>query len=256
MDSPPPAPGFHRRGKLICIIIAFVCLAAAITALVTSNHAAPEPTFVWLDQAQFARQMQPGRLKRLYYKVVNFTAPVWQHFRPPKTQILITSKILSVHGVTTGQLGIGAAVATNETGAQIWLLLPAELDNLRQRLKTENGLHVVNAPSVMTADGQPASIFVGETLPKTLVSIGIAMDVNPKIVDHQFQLAMNAVYTEENDNPTIPVRTNFSTACRVKLQNAGGVLITAPDSKSMFGTNYWLILDSTAIDGFGKPIKL
>lgn len=257
MDSTAPAqvPN-RRRGIRVWVIIAVACLIAVFIAIFSSKKNAPEPNFVWLDQAQFARQMHPGRLKRLYYKVVNFTAPVWKHFTRPKTQILIASKILSVHGVTTGQVGIGAAVATNETGAQIWLLSPVELDDLRQRLKTEDGIHVVNALSVMTADGEPASIFSGYADSKTLASIGIIMDLDPKVVAHQFQLAMNAVYTDENDNPTIPVRTNLSVACRVRLSNAGGVLISSPVSRELNGTNYWLILAPTAIDGYGKPIKL
>jgi hypothetical protein len=257
MDSPPPAPRLNRRrGILIWVIIACACLVIAITAIITSNNSAPEPNFVWLDQRQFARQMRPGRLKRLYYKVLNLSAPLWQRFKKPKTHILIGSKFLAVHGLSTGDLGIGAAMATNETGTQIWILSPSELDELRQRLKTAHGIDVVNAPSLTVADGMPASIFVGQALPQTSASVGVTIDVIPKISSHQFQFAVNALYTEPNDGPTIPLRTNLSAACRVRLSNAGGLLISSPASKHLNGTNYWLILDSTAIDGFGKPIKL
>jgi hypothetical protein len=257
MDSPPPVSVPNRtKGIRIWFIIAAACLIAVIVAIISSNKAAPEPNFVWLDQSKFASQMRPGRLKRLYYKVVNFTAPVWQHFRRPKTHILIGSKIMAVHGLSTGELGIGAAIATNESGAQVWILSPFELDDLRQRLKTSNGIDVVNAPSIATADGEPATLFVGYAQPQTFASIGVTLDVSPKIASHQFQLAMNAVYTQENDNSTAPIRTNLSAACRVRLPNAGGVLISSPVSKELIGTNYWLILSATAIDGFGKPIKL
>jgi hypothetical protein len=257
MDSPPPAPVSNRgKGIRIWFIIAGACLVVAIVATLAPKNTAPEPTFVWLDQRQFSRQMHPGRLKQLYYKVMNFTAPVWQHFRRPKTHILIGSKIMAVHGLSTGELGIGAAIATNESGAQVWILSPFELDDLRQRLKTSNGIDVVNAPSIATADGEPATVFVGYTQPQTFASIGVVLDVSPKIASHQFQLAMNAVYTQENDNSTSPIRTNLSAACRVRLPNAGGVLISSPVSKDPNGTNYWLILAASAIDGFGRPIKL
>src|SRR5262249_19240383 len=152
---------------------------------------APEPTFAWLDPSEFAGQVQPGRIKRLYYKVVRFTAPVWRHFSRPKTQILITSKILAVHGVTTSQLDIHEPMATNETGAQFWLLSPSQLADLGKRLKTVNGIDVVNAPRLITSDGERASIFVGHSQPqvRTLglswASIGICLDLNPKIVAHQ-----------------------------------------------------------------------
>jgi hypothetical protein len=257
MDSPPPARGSSQRKRILIWLIAVACfVVATIGTIISSNKPAPEPNFVWLDQTQFARQMHPGRLKRLYYKVVNFTAPLWQHFRPPKTQINITSKILAVHDLTNGQLDIGSSMATNETGVQVWLLSPPQLDDLRQRLKTAHGFELVNAPSLTTVDGLPGSMFVGYAHPKTLASIGVCLDLSPKIVAHQFQLAVNAVYTEECDSQTMGVRTNLSAACRVTLQNAGGVLITSPMSKDKSGTNNWLILSSTAIDGFGNPIKL
>jgi hypothetical protein len=228
-----------------------------MVALVASYKTAPETNFVWLDQSQFARQMQPGRLKRLYYKIVHITAPVWQRFRRPKTQIHINSKLLAVHGVTAGQLGISAAVATNETGAQVWILSPSDLDDLRQRLKTVSGIDVVNAPSIITADGQPASLAAGHGHPKTSAWIGVTLNVDPKIVSHQFQLTMSANYTESSDDTaTASIRTNISAACRVRLPNAGGVMIAGPEPRGLNGTNYWLILSATAIDGFGKPIKL
>jgi hypothetical protein len=260
MDSPAPAPGSNPAKRIrIWLVAVAACLAAALVAIVAPKKPAPEPTFVWLDQTQFARQMQPGRLKRLYYKVVNFTAPVWRHFSRPKTQILITSKILAVHGVTTAQLDIHEAMATNETGAQVWLLSPSQLADLGKRLKTVNGIDVVNAPRLITSDGEGASIFVGHTqpqTPQTLASIGILLNLSPKIVAHQLQLAMNALYTDDDDGPAMPIRTNLSAACRLRLQNAGGVLLSTPLPKDLNGTNYWLILSPTAIDGSGKPIKL
>lgn len=255
MDS--PAPVSNRRKKLrIWFIVVAASLFVGLVAIISPNKAVPGPNFAWLDQSQFARQRQPGRLKRLYYKVVRFTAPVWQHFRPPKTHILITSKILSVHGVTTSELGIGAPTATNETGAQVWLLSPSGVDDLRQRLKTANGIDVVNAPALTTADGMPASIFVGQAHPQALASIGVSLDLNPTIIAHQFQLALNALYTDISDGPTMPIRTNLSAACRVTLSNASGMLITSPSPKEVSGTNCWLILSVTAVDGYGKPIKL
>ena len=263
MDSAAPASVSNRRkGIRVWVFIAVACLVAVVVAIIpsnspnSSNNTAPEPNLVWLDQSQFARPMQPGRLKRLYYKVVNLGAPLWQHFRGSKTNILINFKVLAVHGLSTGNLGIGAATATNQTGTQIWILSPSELADLRQQLKTAHGIDVVNSPSLTDADGMSATIFVGQALPQTSASVGVMIDVNPKIAYRQFQLVMNALYTEPTDSPTIPIRTNLSAACRVILSNAGGALISSPASRDPNGTNYWLILDSTAIDRTGKPVKL
>jgi hypothetical protein len=245
-------PGKRIRIWLIALA---ACLAVALVAIIAPKKAAPEPAFVWLDQSQFARQMQPGRLKRAYYKVVSLTAPVWQRFRRPKTHILIGCKLLAVHSPLTGAFGIGAATATNDSGTQVWILSAAELNDLRQRLPT-NRFEVVKAPSITTEDGLSAGISSGQALPQTSAWVGVSMYVSPKITSHELQLVINAFYTEPNDSPTIPIRTNLSAACRVRLSNAGGLLISSPESKDLNRTNYWLILESTAIDGFGKPIKL
>ncbi len=258
MDSPPPASGSTPiKGIRIWVIIAAGCLLLLMVALVASYKTTPKTNFVWLDQRQFASQMQPGLLKILYYKFVHLTAPVWQHFRRPKTQIHIASKFLAVHGLSAGELGIGTAMATNESGAQVWIFSPSELGDLRRRLKTANGIEVMNSPSVITVGGQPASLAAGHAHPKTSAWIGVTLNVDPKVVSHQFQLALSANYTESSDDTaTASIRTNLSAACRVWLPNAGGVMVAGPESRDLNRTNYWLILSAIAIDGAGNPIKL
>jgi hypothetical protein len=257
MDSPQPPSGSNPKKRTrIWLIFAAACLVVAIVVtFLVSSRPAPEPNFVWLEQSYFARQMQPGRLKRLYYKVVSLTAPVWQRFRRPKRHIQTEAKILAARGVTTGQFGIGTAIATNDSGTQVWILSAAELNDLRQRLST-NRFEMVLAPSITTEDRGGGGISFGKALPQTSAWVGISMVVSPKIISHELQLEINAFYTEPNDSPTIPIRTNLSAAFRAKLSNAGGALISSPVSRDLNGTNYWLILESTAVDSSDKPIKL
>jgi hypothetical protein len=80
MDSPLSASASNPQKRLgIWFIIAGACLVVGILAIITSNKSKPAPNFAWLDRDQFSLQVRPGRFKRLYYKLVNFTAPVWQH---------------------------------------------------------------------------------------------------------------------------------------------------------------------------------
>src|SRR5256885_11042258 len=100
MDSPPPAPELSRSNRVrVRMIISALALLAVVIFEITkpSKTASPEPPFVWVDPARFARQMRPGKLKLLYYRGLNLTAPLWQRFRTPKTQIQIASKLLAVH---------------------------------------------------------------------------------------------------------------------------------------------------------------
>jgi hypothetical protein len=257
MDSAAPAPVWNRRKRIpVWFIIAATCLGVAMIAIVASKKPGPEPKFAWIDQTQFMRQMRPGRLTQLYYKVVNFTAPVWQRFRRSKTQIQISIKFLAVHGVATTDLGIGTAIGTNDTRTQAWILSASELEELRQRMKTMNGIDSVNNPSITMADGTSASVFVGQSHPQALSFVGASVDVMPKIVSHQFQFGMSAIYSEPNPRAPTSVRTNLAAGCRLILPNAGGILITSPESNDPNDTNYWLILSPTAIDAYGNMTKL
>jgi len=257
MDSAAPASVSNQRKRIrVWVIITPACLIVAIIAIVASKKPGPEPKFAWLDQTQFSRQMRPGRLTQLYYKVVNFTAPVWHRFRRPKTHIQISIKFLAVHGVTATELGIGAAIGTNDTRTQAWILSSAELEELRQRIKTMHGFDSVNESSITMADGTAASVLAGQTHPQALTFVGSSVDVTPKIASHQFQFGMSVVYSEPDPRATTSVRTNLAAACRLILPNAGGILITSPESNGPNATNYWLLLSPTAIDAYGKMKKL
>src|SRR5690349_20797474 len=97
----------------IKVILLLVLVAVAIFAFRLTRQTEPEPRFRWLTPAQFN---PPGRLRMLYYRIVNLTAPVWHHVSRPKTQIQISSKILAARNGAGEQFAIGAPVATNENG--------------------------------------------------------------------------------------------------------------------------------------------
>src|ERR1051325_8094511 len=74
MDSPPLAPELSRSNRMrVGMIIGALALLAVVIFEITkpSKTASPEPPFVWVDPAQFARQMRPGKLKLLYYRGLN-----------------------------------------------------------------------------------------------------------------------------------------------------------------------------------------
>jgi hypothetical protein len=260
MDPSLPAQKFSlskwfRSG--IIIIAAVLLVGLAISFVLRSTNPAPEPAFAWLNAAQFVHSGRPGKIKLLYWKVLNFTAPVWQHFRSSKPNIQISSKILTIRGVESARLSVGTAIGTNESGARAWLLSASELDELRQRLKGVDEIEIVASPTISTSDGMQAMLFTGQTYAPTFTPVGITVDVIPRIASHQLKLAINTTYSESvNATNGSYVRTNLSAACRVLVPNAGGVLIAASDQKDKSGTNYWLLLSATAVDGMGKTIKL
>lgn len=257
-SQPAPPPRRPRRFHLGIIIGTLAVVIVTILGVSTaSRKAATEPNFVWLDPAQFARQRRPGRLKILYYKALNLSAPLWQRFRRPKTPIQIVTRIFAVHGVRAEQLDLGTPRGTNAASGQVWILSASDLEALQQRFKNLDGIDLVSAPTILVGDGTSASLFNGQSLPAPLGFVGVAVDVNPKIASHQMHVAMSAVYSEVDQNKgSSPIRTNLCAACRVRMPNAGGLLIKAPDPQANNGTNYWFLLCPTAIDATGNPIKL
>lgn len=260
MDPSQPASSSPRPKRVhVGIVIAVLALVVVMIVGIStaSRKAATKPRFVWLDQAQFARQMRPGRLKALYYKALHLSAPLWQRFQRPKTQIAIATKIYAVHGIKTEQLDLGTPTGTNDARTEVWILSPSQLKELRQRVKSLNGIDLVNAPIVVTLDGMSASVASGQSLPLTGTFVGVTLGISPKIASHEVQLGLGAVYSEvEQNKGSSAIRTNLCAACRVRLPNAGGLLMKGANSRDNNATNYWLLLCPTAIDAAGNAIKL
>lgn len=257
MDSPQPANlAPSRRTRFGIIVVVFALLALVVIGILFARKKpAPEPTLVWLDPVQFTSQMHPGRLKRLYYKALNLATPLLKHFNSSKRHILIDTSIFASHGATIEELHVGVPVATNEKGTRIWILSSAELQDIRHQIQASKGINLVNRPRMTLGEGTWASMCAGQSTPQGAAFIGVNLDMYPKIISHQFQVGMNALYTEPDD-VAATVKTNISATCRVMVPNAGGVLITSPDAHRLNGTNYWLILSPTAIDGSGKAMSL
>ena len=257
MDSPQPANlAPSRRTRFGIIVVVFALLALVVIGILFARKKpAPEPTLVWLDPVQFTSQMHPGRLKRLYYKALNLATPLLKHFNSSKRHILIDTIIFASHGATIEELHVGVPVATNEMGARLWILSSTELQDVRHQIQDLQGVNLVNRPRMTLGEGTWASMCVGQSTPQGTAFIGVNLDMYPKIVSHQLQVGMNALYTEP-DEAAANVKTNISATCRVIVPNAGAVLMTSPNSSQARGTNYWLIVSPTAIDGFGKATSL
>jgi hypothetical protein len=267
MDSPQPtsrSARFKRTGITIAATTALLVIVI-FAAINRSANSTSKNTFAWLNPAQFGPQVRPGRIKLVYYKVLSFTATLWQRFRKPKTQIHIASKMLALRGVSPDQLGMGTPASTNENGMQAWILSPAALDSLSERLRKMDGVEILGSPAVLTVDGMRAQVQIGKSYmisppPAVFVPIGMVVDVNPKVSAHEFRLTVQALHTQTAQTAergeSIVIRTNLSAACSVNVPNTGGLVITGPPTRDPNKTNYWFILSPTAVDPAGNAIKL
>lgn len=255
MDSPLAKPSSSGRRWIGIVAVAVVLLSLVVIALCLASKNSPEPALVWLDPVQFTAQMQPGRLKKMYYKVLNLAAPLLKHLISPKKQLVIDARVFASHGTPIDELQVGTPIGTNEMGARAWILSASELQGLRRRIEASRNVALVNSPRMTLADGTRASMSDIQTAPQGMTFVGVSLDMYPKIVSHQFELNLNAVYTEPGE-AVATVKTNISATCRVVVPNGGGILVSSPDTRQPLSTNYWIILSPTAIDAAGKAIRL
>ena len=256
--SPIPKPNRHRRRRFALAVLGALLLGIALLSALRSS---PVPTFAWLTQAEMARLTQTGPLTLLKDKVTRLTAPLWRRYWNTQPQILIDSRLLTLSGAAADQIGLGAPVATDSEGMRAWILSPAELSDLLQRLKTAPEVSLIGGPRAQTAAGTSARTFFGNTVlvAGTNVPVGLSLDLSPRVRSGSIQLLLGVTYTIRVVTPAVSaavLRTNLAVACRVLLPNGGGLVVSGGNKRGFHETNYWLILSPTAVDARGQPIKL
>jgi hypothetical protein len=237
---------------------------AGLLALVLflSLHAKPrpQPRFVWMTPAEFARTTTPGQLTKLKYKLIRLLGPVANWLPQKRTLILVESQFLTLTTEAARQTRLASPLATNSEGQCAWVLSAKELKGLRQRLKTLPGVEEFGRPRATTADGGHFRVFQGQTVTigSNVVPVGLAVDVLPKAAGTSFNLLVRVASTESIAAPGIgapSVRTNFTAACRALVPNGGAWAVAGGKPPDAEGTNYWLILSTVAVDAAGKPIQ-
>ena len=250
----------HRRTMFKVGIIALSALLLALIIFFCTSTP-PDDKLVWLTVGELARTKQGTPFRRMKDKLMGWTAAHWKSFWSSRPQILIDSRLLTLSKAAADQTDLGAPVATNSDGARAWILSPAELSGLLQRLKTMPDASLLSRPRAQTAAGTSANVFSGETrlVSGTNFPIGLTLDVTPKVRYGSIQLLIGFTSTAFVSSPPAnapAVSTNLAVACRVLLPNTGGLVVAGSNANHAQGTNYWLILSPTAVGAQGNPIKL
>ncbi len=250
----------HRRTTFK---LGFIALSALLLALLVffCSSTPPDDKLVWLTVGELARTKEGSPLRRMKDKLTGWTAALWKSYWSRRPQILIDSRLLTLSKAAADQIDLGAPVATNSAGARAWILSPAELSGLLQRLKTIPDASLLSRPRAQTAASTSANVFFGETrlVSGTNFPIGLTLDVTPKVRSGSIQLLIGFTSTAFVSSPPAnapAVSTNLAVACRVLLPNTGGLVVAGSNANHAQGTNYWLILSPTAVGAQGNPIKL
>jgi hypothetical protein len=150
-------------------------------------------------------------------------------------------------------LGLGLPQFSNARGVQLWLLPASQLGSLR-KLLAQNGMELLNAPRLTTADGISASLFSGELIPFNGITnqVGVEAAYFVRVHAERTDLFASALLTEAVTNsdqlpegamPVVSILTNLDVAFRLQIPKSNGVFIIkapiGPAIKDWFG----LIID-------------
>jgi hypothetical protein len=171
---------------------------------------------------------------------------------------MISASILKVPS-TAGPPPFGEPFAKSEGGMSAWILSPAQLDSFRQALKANPRLYVVSSSAVQTTVKTPSRLSALRTVPGCYTNVGATLDATATATasSGSINLLLEASYTQVYGPPTngCVVKTNFSTACRVMLPDAGALLINCGNADPANPTNYWVVVSPVLVDATGQPIK-
>jgi hypothetical protein len=262
MDSSPPTPNappvapvrrhaFRRFGIVfaVVVVLAIVLLLFCLPSV--------QPQFAWLTPAQAVQANHPGPLTQLKYKLIRLAGPLMRHFPSHRPSIMITAYIFTVPA-KLGETVPDAPRVANSEGANAWILSPVELFSYQQRLKANPDVSLLFSPRIMTSSGVQARFSIGQSVPGYASNIGITLDAAATASSGSINLLVNATDTQLAGPVMVSgttVETNLSTACRARLPDAGGLVITCRKAGTSNGTNYWLIISPMLVDATGKPLK-
>jgi hypothetical protein len=257
MVSRLPKSKRHVRRRISFVVL----LLLLVVILFSTLPSRPDPPFLWLTPEEMARLTQAGPLAKLKDKVITLTEPLWRRYWNTRPQILIDSRLLMLSAAAADQTGLGAPVAASSDGMRAWILSPAELSSLLQRLKTTPEASLLSRPRAQSAAGTSARTFFGNTMivAGKNVPVGLTLEVSPKVRSGSIQLLLAFTSSESVASlaaNAAALRTNLAVACRVFLPNAGGLVVAGGNTDGPRTTNYWLILSTTAVDARGNPTKL
>ena len=218
---------------------------------------------VWLTPAEFARADHPGLLTQLKYKLINLAGPLMRSYRGHRPNSMVSVNIFtSASPGASPVLGTTLVAGTND-GANAWILSPEELNAFWQRLKTNSSISFLSGMNMVTHDGTGATAATGGRIFSSVTTgiytnTGTSVAVLPEASAGMVNMLINARSTElpafaASNSPV--AKTNFSTACRAFVPDAGALVLHCHNADPANPTNYWLIISPALVDAAGQRIK-
>jgi hypothetical protein len=160
---------------------------------------------------------------------------------------------------------IGPPLATNANGTLAWLLSEGDLASLRQQFGHVQNLASFPGGRITTFTGTQAAMTVGGQSPLNAKTgsvsnllVGMQMDMTARIEFRSIRLVASFVSTDLSlsGSNAYSVVTNASVCASALCPNGGALVCNIPGTDQNHGTNFWIIISTTATDSKGVKIRL
>jgi len=261
-DVPPaaaPTTPRQRRLLMLPVFVAGVCVLLASILLVMPLAQPPANSVVWLTPTEAQHLIQPGKLTRLKWRLMNLTAPVLGRLWRPEAEIHIESRMLGLPPTAAEITGLPAPIATNADGARVWILSPPGQKAFLQTAQHLPGVSFIGSPSLVTGSDTPANLsmtanvsYAGKSFP-----VGVKLELTPKIVRKSVRLILAVTSTSasaapDTNSPPI-ISTNLNVVCQTWLGNRCGLVVEGK-TRDTRSNGCWLVLVPTIVDAKGNSM--
>ena len=145
--------------------------------------------------------------------------------------IEIDTDIVELSQITTPVIGAPTfeSASSQRATLRVWRLQTADLNSLRQLLRTTSGVTVLNSPRIITGDGIGAGLYAGQTMVHGGVTNETGVWVNYFTRVHREALDLTASITLveplTNDVLVTAVQTNLNLRARFQIPIGKGIFL-------------------------------
>lgn len=244
-EAIPPERRNRRKMLWVCAVLMIV-LAAAIFTM--RDPGGRSERFVWLTPDV----LQPSVMEKVRDLLMRWTSPLWRGYWSRQPLVLVSAVLLSTPPSYALPFEFNTPLATNNRGAQIWMLTAAENTKLQSTLKKLPAAMRLGAPRVQTCAGARAklSMLNGQA--------NLAINLIVKARRDAWEMSLGTTLTETvaatSSNGAV-LQTNLAMGCRAMIRNGGALVVRTSNPATSAGTDFFLMLSPVTVDARGKPIN-
>lgn len=244
-ETAAPETKHLRKIFWACAILLLVSIAVILSIGIPSERS---QRFVWFPP----NELQPSALEKARDRLMSWTSPLWRGYWSRQPLVLVSSVVLTTPPTYALPFEFNTPLATNNHGAQVWMLTAAETTKLQTTINKLPAAMTLAAPRVQTCAGARAQLSMLNG--QGGLTINLIAKANRDTWDLTLGTTLSETVVAGSSNGQV-IQTNFSLGCRAMIPNGGALVVHESNPATSAGTNFFLILSPVTVDARGKPIN-